>query len=418
MFDFECDNLRLSILVISLMYDVIVVGAGPGGAMAAKTCSENGLKVLLIEKESLPRYKACGGAVSKKALDLIGPLDDLELTYESFGVRVFAPNATYIEHKFEDLFSLLTFRNSLDYLLLQRAKKSGAKIREHEKVKSVDVSQASVKVKTTKGEYSAKMIIGADGVNSVVAKETGLRQKWNSNESGICIEVEIELTDSEIEQFIDDTELGYIYLGDYRGYGWVFPKGNIMSVGIGLWKPLTKNPLDAFNDFIDTLPMSKEMNLAQRIDEKHAHMNPAGGFNRTTFDDRVLLVGDAAGFVDPFLGEGIYYSIASGIIAGEVASESVECNDWSKKQLSSYSEKCDKSFNNNLKYALKFANFVYNHLNIFFYSMKTDHILFKMYMLTARGDLTYKRYFIFAFMRFPVTLIKMLNHVIRGDKLA
>ena len=169
MFDFECDNLRLSILVISLMYDVIVVGAGPGGAMAAKTCSENGLKVLLIEKESLPRYKACGGAVSKKALDLIGPLDDLELTYESFGVRAFAPNATYIEHKFEDLFSLLTFRNSLDYLLLQRAKKSGAKIREHEKVKSVDVSQASVKVKTTKGEYSAKMIIGADGVNSVVS---------------------------------------------------------------------------------------------------------------------------------------------------------------------------------------------------------------------------------------------------------
>lgn len=404
--------------MIKLFYDVIVVGSGPSGAMAAKTCSENGMKVLLIEKKSLPRYKACGGAISKNGIDLISPLDDLEIKYKSFGARAFPPNSTdYVEHKFENLVSLLTFRDSLDYLLVKRAKKNGVEIHECEKVKNVNIDQISVNVETTKGEYSAKIIIGADGVNSLVARKTGLRQKWNSNKSGICIETEIELTDSEIKQFIDDDELVYIYFGDYRGYGWVFPKGNIMSVGIGLWKPLTKKPLEVFNNFIDALSKSKKINLAPRIKKKNAQMIPAGGFNRNTFSNRIILVGDAAGFVDPFLGEGIYYSLASGIIAGNVASESVKCDIYSKKQLALYEKKCNKCFNNDLKYALKFADLVYGHLNIFFYLMRIDPILFKMYVLTGKGDLTYRKYFKSAFIRSPITLIKVIQHILRGGKL-
>jgi geranylgeranyl reductase family protein len=397
-----------------MRYDVIVVGGGPSGAMAAKTCSENGLKVLLIEKESLPRYKACGGAVSKKAIDLISPLDDLEIKYKVFGARVFPPNSTdYIEQKFENLLALLTFRDSLDYLLVKRAKKIGVEIRECEKVINVNIDQISVNVETTKSKYSASIIIGADGVNSLVARKTGLRQKWNSNKSGICIETEIELTDSEIEQFIDDDELVYLYFGDYRGYGWVFPKGNIMSVGVGLWKPLTKKPLDVFNHFIDALSKTTEINLAPLIKKKIAHMIPTGGLNRNTFGNRTILVGDAAGFVDPFLGEGIYYSLASGIIAGNVASESVKCDNYSKKQLTMYEKKCNKCLNNDLKYALKFADLVYGHFNIFFYLMRIDPILCKMYVLTGKGDLTYKKYFKFAIIRSPFTLIKVIQYILR-----
>ena len=397
-----------------ILYDVIVVGSGPSGTMAAKTCSENGLRVLLIEKKILPRYKVCGGALTKKAIDLISPLDELEIKYKSFGARLFPPGSIdYIECKFENPAFILTFRDSLDHLLVKRAEKSGVEIHENERVTNVNVGNDSVIVKTDKSKYSGKIIIGADGVNSTVARKTGLMLKDDSKKFAVCIETEIELTDREIKQFIDDDELIYIYFMENRGYGWVFPKGNIVSIGIGMWKPLSVNPTDVFNQFIDFLSEKREVNLHPMIEKKYPYTCPLGGVSRNIFRDRVLLVGDAAGFVDPLLGEGIYYSLISGIIAGDVSSESINCNNYSMEQLSLYEKKCNKSFNNDLKCALKFSNLIYRYLGIFFYLMRADPVLFKRFVLTVKGDLTYKEYFKFVVMRFPFTLIKLIQHHIK-----
>lgn len=391
------------------MYDVIVVGSGPSGSMAAKTCADNGLKVLLLEKESLPRYKTCGGAVSKKALDLIGPLEGLEPKYDIFGARMFTPSLDSLKHKFKDPVTILTFRDPLDNFLVQNAKASGTEIHENEKVEKVDIREECVEVKTTKGSYSAKVIIGADGATSLVAKEAKLRKRWKKSESAICIEAEIELEYHYIEKLIEDEQLIYFYFIEDWGYGWIFPKGNVLSVGIGGMRERIQNLSNSFSNFLNLISNDVQIDLEEHIIKKSGHLIPAGGFDRDIFTDRVLLVGDAAGFVDPFLGEGIYYALASGIKAGEVATQSIKRDDQSKEFLSLYRKKCDEMFDSDLKFALKFAKTVYKHLDFFFYLLKVDPYLYEMYLLTGKGDYSYKEYSQLALKRMPITLLKILR---------
>ena len=391
-----------------MIYDVIVVGGGPSGSLAAKTCAEKGLKVLLLEKEEVPRYKACGGAVSKKALELIGPLNELDEKYESYGAVAFSPSLASVIGKTEDITSVLTFRKDLDYLLLKKAEKSGVEVLTEKKVESVLVNEDSVLVKTSGEEYTGKILIGADGVNSFVAKETGIRKKWEKGGSGICIEVEVELPPEIIDKLIVDKKLIEAYFLKEKGYGWIFPKGNIMSIGIGLWKPLNKKPSTVFDEFISTLETKSGVEFKQYIGQRYAHMIPLGGPKRNNSKQRVMLVGDAAGFVDSFTGEGIYFAIKSGIIAGEIAIEAISENNFSDGLFAKYNQKCKNEINDNLGKALKFSNFVYPNVEHIIKVMSADPYLFEKYVLVGQGDMSYKKYIQVALMRLPISLIRLV----------
>ncbi|MFA0823655.1 MAG: NAD(P)/FAD-dependent oxidoreductase [Methanomethylovorans sp.] len=391
-------------------YDVIVVGGGPGGAMAARTCAEKGLKVLLLEKEQVPRYKACGGAVSSKALQIIGPIDEVQPQYPCYGASIYSPGMRHLSHKLKDQASILVFRSSFDHFLLKQAQQKGAVINTEEKVISVDVNKEYVNVVTTKAEYTAKIIIGADGVNSVVARETGLRLKWEPKGYGICIETEVELSPEDAKKCVLDKELIEAYFLKSRGYAWVFPKGNIMSIGIGLWKPITIKPAKAFDDFISFLSRERGIDLAAHIRKKYIHRVPVGGIDRKTYDQRVLLVGDAAGFVDPFLGEGIYYAVASGVLAGETAAEAIHNNN----SLSSYEKKCNELFNNDLRMAYKFGNAFHDYIEKIFYLFIHDPELFVMYVLTGKGVYNYREYVTKCIFRMPITLLKIPTGMVKG----
>jgi geranylgeranyl reductase family protein len=384
-------------------YDVIVVGGGPGGAMAARTCAEKQLNVLLLEKERIPRYKPCGGAVSWKALEIIGPIDEVQLQYKCYGATVFSPNMRLSSYKLKEPASILVFRDSFDHFLLKKAQEKGAVINSDEKVISVNIKNEHVCVVTTKDEYTAKIVIGADGVNSTVARETGLRKKWEPDGYGICIETEIELCSDDAEKFVLDRELIEAYFLKSRGYGWVFPKGNIMSIGIGLWKPINIKPVTAFDEFISFLSREKGIDLTAYPTQRYIHRVPVGGFNRKTYGQKVLLVGDAAGFVDPFLGEGIYYAVASGVAAGEVAAEAI----YDGTDLSSYSKKCDLLFNNDLRTALWFGKIFHEHIEKIFYLFNKDPELFGMYVLTGKGAYDYRKYIKKCIFRIPITLLKV-----------
>ena len=163
-----------------------------------------------------------------------------------------------------------------------------------------------------------------------------------------------------VEECVGDRLVEFYFIGD-RGYGWIFPKRDRISIGIGEFAAQVHNLKGSFSRFVRDVSVQKNIDIEGRISGINSYRLPAGGFERRIHGDRVLLTGDAAGFVDPFLGEGIYYALKSGEIAADVAAGAVESGDFSERFLQEYVMRCEKEFNYDLKSALKFANFAYGH---------------------------------------------------------
>lgn len=389
------------------MYDVIIAGGGPAGSIAAHRAAKNGLNVLLLEKETYPRDKTCGGSVSQKALDVIGRIDKELIECEISGAKVFLPDHRNFTGILDDRIAITTLRKNLDHWLVNRAEDSGAVIHDDEAVKDIIFSKNYVEVITSGNEYRSGMVVGSDGVNSTVARKSGIRTHWGSN-VGLCLESEVGLGETLIHECVGAGLLEF-YFHVMGGYGWIFPKRDRISIGIGGMVTRLHKPKALFTGFVRDVSRQKNIDIESRITRINSHLIPAGGFDRRIHSGRVLLTGDAAGFVDPFLGEGLYYAVKSGEIAADVAADAVNSGDFSEKFLYRYALKCEKEFNHDLKFALKFANFSYNHSNLFLKILWKDKRLFLEYLKIVRGDRTYSDFNRWCVLRSPVTLLKLLS---------
>ena len=221
------------------------------------------------------------------------------------------------------------------------------------------------------------------------------------------LEAEVELGETGAEECVGDRLVEFYFIGD-RGYGWIFPKRDRISIGIGEFAAQVHNLKGSFSRFVRDVSVQKNIDIEGRITRINSYILPAGGFDRKIHGDHVLLTGDAAGFVDPFLGEGIYYALKSGEIAADVAAGAVESGDFSERFLQEYVMRCEKEFNYDLKSALKFANFAYGHRDLFLKALWKDKKLFMEYLRTARGDMTYTDFNRWCARRSPVTLAKLI----------
>lgn len=311
--------------------DLIVVGGGPAGASCARRAAQEGLDVLLLEKETHPRRKACGGGFRAGLPDLLDFDISSAIDRESSGSHLFSPSRTKVVCTKDEVTGYTVKRETFDKLLLDKAIEAGAEVQQNMEVVDVIESSNQVEAYTRDGErFTGKYLVGADGVNSKVARTSGIMKRWDQEAIGLCMEAAVPMDDSEIERitlapYESERICIQIYFGGLEhGYAWCFPKKGEMSLGMGCLMPFAKDLKDAWGKFIHEFEETYSVDLD--MSQETAWRVPLAGPIDNTISERIMLVGDAAGFVSPATGEGIYYAIDTGHIAAEAVARTLKGN--------------------------------------------------------------------------------------------
>ncbi|MDV0447184.1 Thiamine thiazole synthase [Methanosarcinaceae archaeon Ag5] len=341
-------------------YDVIVVGAGPAGSVAAKTVASAGFSVLLIEKrQEIGVSIRCAEGTSKTELLKFIDLNDEDapdfICAELHKATVHAPDGTHfsITTKMSGIdgeSGVILDRKIFDRHLAMLAGKAGAdvytKTAAIELIIETDGAVSGVKVSRLGNVFDvrSKIVIGADGVESLVARWFGL------SESLRLKDIETGFQYLLWDETIDQTQC-QVYLGEQvapGGYVWVFPKGNnTANVGIGLLGSKTKEDDGRSVDFLDRF-VQKEFPNAKIIGTAFGAVPVSGGLEKIA-GNGVMIAGDAAGHSDPITGAGIRNAMYAGQMAGETAIRALAAGDFSERFLSSYQSEWEKTIGKGLR---------------------------------------------------------------------
>ncbi len=366
------------------MYDLIVAGGGPSGSSAARAASLGGLKTLVIEKAAFPRDKPCGGALSEQGLAYL----DFSLPEELIERDIFATRVVYEDRSITSRrnyrLAVIVKRSAFDSFLLDKAVEAGASTRFGEEVLSFEEGDDHVLVKTSAGEYKARYFVTAEGSQGRLYK--GVRRRDTRDEFIVSMETEVPATNHAVDSYIYNAiEIHFDTEG--LGYGWVFPHEERFSVGIGGMPDNFKKCRSMMQNFV------KERGLGEG--PLKGHTLPLGGLKRKIVSDgkRVILTGDAAGFVDAFTGEGIAYAIRSGQLAGRaVAAGDVE---------GTYERNCMADFGADLRHSLKLSKMMHSRPAFFFKLMMNNPVILDRLMEVPAGRGDYRDFLAWFIPRIP-----------------
>ncbi len=335
-----------------MIYDLIIVGGGPSGAGAALYAKRHGLRSLLLDQATFPRDKVCGDALSGKSVAILRELDLLDGVRQLPGAAISRIIFTSPRHT-ELVIDLrqsgldqvpegfVIRRRNLDRFLFEEAKQAADDCREGFTVTDLVTEAGFVcGVRGRQGdeaevEHRGRIVLGADGYNSLVARKTGLYQhdprhwvvalrQYYRNVGGLTDQIELHYVDEVIP-----------------GYFWIFPLENgCANVGIGmLHKYVKQRRIDlrqALRAAIDSPAFRGRFAAAEPLEEPAGWNLPVGSKHRRMVGNGFMLLGDAAGLIDPFTGEGIGNALYSARFAVETAREALEAGDVSEAFLARY----------------------------------------------------------------------------------
>jgi menaquinone-9 beta-reductase len=300
--------------------DVIVVGGGPGGSTAAWRLARVGLRPLVLDAAVFPRVKICAGWVTPAALaDLEIDPDKYPLTIQGFAACALEFEGARHDTRWRRPASYGIIRREFDHFLLERAAAAGADVRWGVRVKSVTAGPTGARVETERGPFEAPLVIGAGGHRCPVARDLG--EVSEREEVVVAQETETRLPPEWRARLGRFMEAPDIYVEpDLRGYGWFFPKGDFINVGIGITGgndgslPRRRDALVAALRAAGRLPAE----LPLEPFKGHAYVVRRQAPRRLA-DPGFCLIGDAAGLARDLSGEGIGPAIRSGILAAAAA---------------------------------------------------------------------------------------------------
>jgi geranylgeranyl reductase family protein len=290
-------------------YDVIVVGAGPAGSTAAYRLAAAGADVLLLDRARFPRDKPCGGGVTGRAARLvpfaIDPVVEHVVTHADLRLRY---GRSHSRGSGRPLV-YMTQRRRLDHFLAERAANAGADFRDGVRVTGIAREKGSVTVATGQERFTAQAVIGADGVNGISGRALSL---GGNSAVGVALEGNLphEKTDAKRYDGRVALELGIVP----GGYGWVFPKGDHVNVGVGGWGHEGPH----LRDHLRRLCAEHGARFDD-LEDVRGYRLPLRSPKATLARGRGLIVGDAAGLIDPISGDGMY----EGFLSSQLASGAV-----------------------------------------------------------------------------------------------
>jgi geranylgeranyl reductase family protein len=299
-------------------FDVLVVGAGPAGSTAAYRLATRGARVLLADKARFPRDKPCGGGLTMRAVRQLPFSVDPVVEDRTMRVRLGLDFTRRVERRMDEPLVLMTQRKRLDAYLVERAANAGAEFRDGVKVAALERADDGVRAEVDGSRVSAAHALLADGANGVSARAVGLD---GAREFGVALEANVPY--------------GVVPEAEYRGllclelanvpggYGWVFPKGDHVNVGVGGWEregPRLREHLARF---------CREYGISESsLEDVRGYRLPLLKPGARLAKGRAALLGDAAGLVDPLSGDGMYEAFLSAKLATEaVLAGDLECYD-------------------------------------------------------------------------------------------